>query len=123
MEPTRSPQQAPLYAMHRQAVAGTDSLPELNEMHGMNMKGYSRAHVQIVPSGGSNPTVQVQWWSAAAGKFVQEQTPITKAGVGANTPYEFTVDCRGRNMFVAVTTQASGQCDIHIAGAEHELVT
>ena len=109
--------------MHRKAVTGTDTLPFTAKKDGMNMQGYLRANVQVVPSALSNPTVQVQWWSEAASKFVQEQVPLTKAGVGVNTPYEFTVDCRGRIMMVVVTTQAAGTCDIYISGSEHEALT
>jgi hypothetical protein len=60
--------------------------------------------------------VALLWWSEEAGKFIQEQVPITKAGVGADVPYEFTVDARGRIMFIAFTTLASGSCKVAVAG-------
>jgi hypothetical protein len=123
VESTRSPTQSPGYSLHRKAITATDTLPVTNREIGINMKGYLRAHVQVVPSGGANPTVQVLWWSASASKFVQEHTPITRAGVGADTPYEFTVDCRGRMMLVAITTLAAGTVDVNVSGSEHEAVT
>lgn len=101
-ETKRSPERAPLYALHR-AVAAADSLPETVESHGINMTDYKHAHVQVVPAGGDNPTIQVLWWSEEASKFIQEHTPFGLAGVGVNSPYEFTIECRGRIMFVAVT--------------------
>lgn len=109
-------QLAPKYQLYRDAVTAVDSLPVSDQKQGINMSGYKQAHVQIIPSGGANPTVAVLWWSEAAGKFIQEHVPITKTGVGANTPYEFTVDARGRIMFVAFTTLASGSCQVAVAG-------
>jgi hypothetical protein len=62
--------------------------------------------------------VAVYWWSEEAGLFIQEHTPITRSGVGADTSYEFTVDCRGRVMLVAITAIAAGECDVYVAGFE-----
>jgi len=112
----QSVQQAPKYQLYRDAVTAVDSLPMADQKQGINLAGYKQAHIQIIPSGGANPTVAVLWWSEDAGKFIQEQTPITKTGVGANTAYEFTVDARGRIMFVAFTTLASGSCKVAVAG-------
>jgi hypothetical protein len=72
--------------------------------------------VQVVPSGGANPSVAVFWWSEEAEKFVQEHVALAKAGVGVNAPYEFTVESRGRIMFVAVTAIAAGTVDVYVSG-------
>jgi len=99
----RSPAIAPDYVLYREVTAAPDSLPETTKGHGMNMGHHRFAHIQVVASGGANPNVAVLWWSEHAGKFVQEHTAIAKAGVGVNTPYEFTVEAAGRILFVAVT--------------------
>lgn len=117
-----NPKLAPDYALHRSEVAAADTLPEAIRAHGINMASYSHAHIQVVPSGGANPSVGVQWWSEAAGEFVQEQAPIAKAGVGVDTPYEFTVECRGRIMLVPITAIAAGAVDVHVAGYNVERV-
>lgn len=80
------------------------------------MDGYQFANVQVIPSGGANPNLEIMWWSEAANQFIQEHTPLTKAGVGIDTPFEFTVECFGRNMFVAVTTLAAGKAEIYVSG-------
>jgi hypothetical protein len=123
-ETTRNPSQSPEYSCHRIVKNAADSLPETNTARGINMRAALRALIQVVPSGGANPTITVQWWSEEAGKFVQEHTAITKAGVGINTPYEFALDCNGRIMFVAVTSgiAAAQEVRIMVAGAEIDRV-
>jgi hypothetical protein len=109
---------APKYALHRE-VAAVDTLPETVKAHGINMSGYEYAHIQVVPIGGANPNVQVQWWyqnAAGVGKFIQEHTAIAKTGAGANTPFEFSVECRGRIMFVAFTALAAGTAKAFVSG-------
>lgn len=117
-----NPKLAPEYALHRSAVAAPDSLPEANRAHGINMASHTSAHIQVVPSGGANPSVAVLWWSEAAGKFVQEHVVIARAGVGADTPYEFTTESKGRIMFVAVTAIVAGAVDVHVSGYNVERV-
>lgn len=119
-ETTRNPQEAPEYSCHRIVTGAADTLPETTKENGINMRAALRGLIQVVPSGGANPTVAVLWWSEEAGRFVQEHTPITKAGVGVNTPYEFAVDANGRIMFVAVTSGIAGGQTVRVmvAGAE-----
>lgn len=117
-----NPKLAPNYALHRDAVTAADTLPETERSHGINMASHSHAHIQVVPSGGANPSVGVQWWSEVAGAFAQEQVPIVKAGVGADVPYEFTIESRGRIMFVPVTTIAAGAVSVYVAGYNVERV-
>ncbi len=117
-----NPQLAPTYALHRSVVTAADTLPETERAHGINMASHTNAHIQVVPTGGANPDVAVLWWSEAAGRFVQEHTPITRAGVGVDTPYEFDVDSRGRIMFVAITAIVAGSVDVHVSGYNVERV-
>lgn len=117
-----NPTLAPEYALHREAVTAADTPPETERGHGINMASYSHAHIQVVPSGGANPSVGVQWWSEVAGEFVQEHTPISRAGVGVDTAYEFTIESRGRIMFIPVTAIAAGAVSVHVAGYNVERV-
>lgn len=113
---TSSPQKAPDYVLHRNAITTADTLPETNSKKCMNMSSYEYAHIQVVPAAGVNPNVAVLWWSEAAGKFVQEHTAITKAGVGAGVGYEFTVEPCGRKMFVAITAVSGGAVSVYVSG-------
>jgi len=113
--PSTSPQRAPLYTWHK-SVAAVETLPITDPLLGMNMTGYTHAHIQILPAGGANPTIQVLWWSEELAAFVREHTAISKTGVGANTAFEFTVECRDRIMLVAVTTLAAGTAKVLVAG-------
>ena len=110
--------QTPYYKLYRTVLAN-DSLPKTVKDSFENSAGYRFANIQIVPSGGDNPTVQVLWWSEDGTKFIQEHTPISKAGLGANTSYEFTIECLGRLFFVAVTSGGGvGATKIYISGDE-----
>ena len=112
------PKKAPEYALHRKAVVAADVIATTAAKTGINCSNYQHAHIQVVPSGGANPNVAVYWWSEEADVFIQEHTPIAKAGVGADTPYEFTVECRGRIMLVAITTIAAGAVSVYVSGFE-----
>lgn len=108
--------QAPEYRLHRENLTGADTLPITDGKRGVNCIGYEKLHVQVIPAGGGNPSVEVLFWSSAAGRFVSAHTPLTFAGKGANTPYEFTIDVSGRKAFVAITTLAAGSCKVAVSG-------
>lgn len=113
---TQSPENAPKYAHHREGVSAVDVLANYTKKHGMAMDTYEWAHIQVRPQGGADPSVRVYWWSEAATAWVVDKDLPVVAGEGADTPYEFTVPCRGRRMFVAVTAIAAGTADVHVAG-------
>lgn len=113
-----SPESAPDYALYRGAIATADVMTNVVKKHGCNAYMYNYAHIQVVPAGGANPNVAVWWWSDKANAFVQEHTPIAKAGVGADTPYEFTIEPKGRIFFVQVAVIAAGNVDVLVSGYE-----
>lgn len=124
-ETTSSPKLAPEYALHRVVKEANEAAPYAVREKGINMASHSHAHIQVVPEGtGCNPNVAVYWWSEKAAKFIQEHTAITKAGAGVLVPYEFTVECRGRIMLVAVEGgMAAGRtARIYVAGYNVERV-
>lgn len=106
---------APKYSLHRNAAAA-DVGPFATKAHGVNADGYEWAHIQVVPGAGVDPTATVYWWSVEAAKFIQEHTPIAKAGVGASTPYEFTIEPRGRLFFVSL----SGAGKVFVSGFDRK---
>lgn len=112
------PKKAPDYAHHRNGVVAPDVIADVRRTTGINCANYQFAHIQVVPSGGANPDVAVYWWSSSADAFIVEHTSIAKSGIGANTGYEFTVECRGRIMLVAITAIAAGTCDVYVSGFE-----
>jgi hypothetical protein len=56
--------------------------------------------VQVIPSGGAAGAV-VYFWSKEASKWVIHNPSIAPAA-SAN-PYEFEVECNGREMLIALT--------------------
>lgn len=111
-----SPLAAPRYARHRSEVTAADGAAIANRMLGCNTENYTHTHIQVVPSGGANPTAEVLWWSEEAGQFVSEHTAISKAGTGADTPFEFTVASQGRILFVKLTSISAGSVEVMVAG-------
>lgn len=93
-------------------TGGTVGVPEA---HSINMATYENAHIAVIPSGGANPTVRVYYWNEHAEAYVPDAVAV--AGAGVDTPYMFTVQCRSRKMFVAVTVIGAGQCDITVSGS------
>lgn len=98
---------APQNKMYRAAVAAVDTVFDDQKM-GLNCGERSTLHVNVIPSGGANPTVEVLFWSDAAGRFIKAHTALTRAGIGADTPFAFSVDPQGRIVFIAVTVLAGG---------------
>jgi hypothetical protein len=99
---------APLTKPYRKGVAANDTLPVTDERLGLNCGNYESVHINVLPSGGANPNVAVLYWSPQAGAFIAENPALTRAGIGADTPYTFTVLPKGRAIFVAVTGGLGG---------------
>jgi len=105
----RSPDLAPEYALHR-VVKADDSAAPTDKKLGMNMHSHEFANIQVVPSGASsNPAVEVLIWSENAGKFIKQNTALSKTGLGAGIPYEFSFSCYGRIFFAMVTGITGGE--------------
>lgn len=121
MATTQSLSHAPEYVTHREGVTAPDAAPSLltDQKQGINSAAYLSALVQVIPTGGANPSVQILTWSDAAGKFIVQNPDLVRTGAGADVPYEFQFECRSRRFFVRVTAIAAGSCDVYVAG--HEL--
>lgn len=118
-ETKRSPELAPEYALHRVVTTDDDpDAPPTNKALGMNMHSHEFANIQVIPHGETtNPAVSVLFWSEAAGKFINQNSALTKAGAGAAVPYEFSFSVYGRVIFVEVTGIAVNEtCDVYVGG-------
>lgn len=116
LENKTSPILAPDYALHRVVEDANDSGDITDKRRGMNFRSYSHAHVQIVPTGGADPAVKIIFFSPAANKFIDPHSDqaIAFAGEGADTPYEFTFEPRGRIFFVFVESGVTGGDTVRI---------
>lgn len=109
----------PNYTLYKEGITAPESLVGLaNFDGGINTSSYKDVCVQVLPAGTANPSVSVYFWSALQGAYIQAQTPIDMAGVGSNTPYEFTVETNGRHIFVRVSAITAGSVKIAVAGFE-----
>lgn len=111
---------SPQYGKHRTGVTAVDGLPATltTKRLGMACEGYLAALIQVIPSGGANPTVEVLTWSDEAGHFVPQVAAAVVAGPGANLPFEFEFFCRSRYFFVRFTVLAGGSCEVVATGSE-----
>ncbi len=108
---------SPNYTLYRDGLTAVDSV--FNKIDkGIHTSHYQTALIQVVPAGGADPTVEVRWWSEDASLFVKAHTALTRAGIGADIPYEFEISSQGRIMMVAVNVLAAGSVKIYVCGSE-----
>lgn len=128
----KSPTIAPQYALYRVVDVVDPAGILTNEGEGINMGHYETAHIQVVPIdqqgsvegaglGSSDPDVDVLWWNDLLGRWVANNAAITRTGLGASTPYEFTVACGGRKMLVRVTSALTALQAVAIYVAGYDL--
>lgn len=111
----QSPGNAPEYNLHRE-VAAADAAADTVKNHGMVMQDYEYANIQVVPTGGANPDIEVLVWCEEAGAFISEHDALVFGGAGVDTPYEVEVEVRGRRIWIMVPTMAAGSCKIFVGG-------
>jgi hypothetical protein len=112
---TRAPAMAPDYSLYREAVAAADSGPYSTKEHGINMGDYRFANIQVLPAGTATPTIRVMFWSDKLGQFIRANPDLTVTGA-LGIPFEYTVECRGRIMFVELTGTLTGGVDVLVSG-------
>lgn len=122
----RAPALAPDYVRHRLVKGAVDTGTITDQRRGMNSESHAQAHVQVLPSNGADPDVKILFFSPAKGEFIDPHPDqaITFTGVGADVPYEFTFEPRGRIFFVFVTGTVTGddEVDVQVAGYNVERV-
>lgn len=122
----RAPALAPDYARHRLVKGAIDTGTITEVRKGMNTESHAQVHVQILPSNGANPDVKILFFSPALGRFIDPHPDqaIAFTGQGADVPYEFTFEARGRIFFVFVTGTVTGddEVDVQVAGFNVERV-
>jgi hypothetical protein len=106
---------SPGYTKYR-TVSANDSSPVTEMGKGINTEGYEKCNIQVIPDTGEDPTVAILWWSQEKGQFIQEHTAISKAGVGAGTSFEFTIECNGRIFFPFVSGLTTLGVKIMVSG-------
>lgn len=116
-----TPPLAPTYGLHRLVEDAPDTPPQATKTAGINMAGYEWAHIQVVPQEGTEtPDIQVQFWSEEAAAYIDplDLLKFEHPSV-AGTPYEVTVQCAGRWMYVLVTAgvAAAEAVRVFVAGA------
>lgn len=101
-----TPGYSPNTNLHRE-VAVNDSAAVTDKALGVNFKGFEKGIIEVVPSGGANPVIDLLFWMEGAGsggEFVEEHTPIQFTAPGADTPYSSTFDAMGRIVFAKVVS-------------------
>jgi len=119
-----TPSLAPNFTLHRTVVGAIDSIPAgipTSRTYGMNMIGYEKGLIHVVPKTGSpTPNIEVYQWSENAGKFVAYVPSKAFSAPAANTPYVVEIDVFDAIIWVAVlgTVGAPDSVNVLIAGSE-----
>ena len=112
----QSLQRAPQMTLWKEGLAAAEALPLAQpQTAGINCGNYNKILVNVIPSGGANPTITALVWSDKANAFIQMVPAATFAGPGANTPFSFVFEAQGRIVYLAVTTLAAGAVAIEAA--------
>lgn len=116
-----SPSTAPIFTKHREGLAAVDaaSYSPTSVSAGMNMHGFEKAIIHVVPTA-DDPVanIEVLVWSEAAGKFIPFATAKTASSPGAGKDYAYEAVVEGQIIFVRVTGTVTGadRVDILVAG-------
>lgn len=116
--PQNSPSTAPKFTKHRTVADAVDTGVITTRKWGMNMSGFDKAIVRVLPQGGANPNIEILFWSEEAGAFVADASGLTATGKGVDVPYDFTCEVNNRIIFVYVTgtVAAADTVEILVAG-------
>jgi len=120
----KSLNRAPQMTLWKEGLAAAETLPlSRPQTAGINCGNYNKILVNVIPTGGANPTVTMLVWSDKANAFIQLIPASTFAGPGADTPFSFVFEAQGRILYPAVTTLGAGAVAIEAAlhDIDHDL--
>lgn len=103
----------PAFSLHREVTAADSSIPT-DLRFGIKGDGRRFLNLEVIPTGGANAAIEVLFWSEEASTFISQHTPLTFAGVGADTPYAVSVDLKGRSAWVEVTSIGGGGGEVKV---------
>ena len=116
-----APASAPRFTIHRTLTVIDGAGAITNGKRGMNMAGFEKAHIKVLPGATAAPDLEVLFWSETKGEFLSDHTPLAYAKKAVGVAWEITVEVQGRIIFVKVpngTFPGGATCEIQIAGAE-----
>lgn len=93
-------------------VTADESTPPSELKKGMNFQGYDVAFVQIIPSGGSTPSVELLTWCPSQDTFIPVNPTATWTAPAAGAAFEFTFSPYGRSVWVRVTGVGAGSVEV-----------
>ncbi len=94
---------APESKLYRTVLANDGAGPHTDKKQGLNCGHYENLHVEVIPTD-DDPVIEVLYWSEAGGKFVQENPAAPRAAFGAGVAFTFTVQPRGRLVFISLVS-------------------
>ncbi len=119
VKPGNSIQAAPVYGTHRKDVTAADAGAPTDRNKGVNTGPWSKANIQVIPTGADDPVVQVLFWSEALGAFVPDHgAGYTFAAKGAGVAWETTVEANGRIIWVQLTGTVATGTSVYVSGSD-----
>lgn len=120
---SRSIQRSPDFEQYKVVSEAPDGGgPYTEKKHGVATDNWLSTIIDVAVSASANPSVNVLFWSEAAGQFVADDGVSTVAAKGAGVSWQKIVNSAGRVMFVEVlgTVGANQTVTISVAGTELE---
>ncbi len=98
-------------------VTANESTPSSELKKGINLQGYDIGAIQVVPSAGSTPTVELLTWCESIDSFIPVSPAASWTAPSAGQAFEFTFSPYGRSVWLRVTNVGASQSVEIWAGA------
>lgn len=99
-------------------VEADESTPPSELKKGINFQGYDFGVIQIIPSGGSTPTVELLSWCPALDTFIPVSPAATWTAPSAGAAFEITFSPYGRSVWPRITSVGASQT-VSVYAAAH----
>jgi len=114
-----SVKEAPEYQHIKTVVSADESTPPSELKKGVNFKGYDIGIIQIIPSAGSTPTVELLAWCPSQDTFIPVEPAATWTAPAAGEAFEFTFSPYGRSVWLRVTNVGGGSETVEVWASAH----
>jgi len=96
--------ESPNYHFIKTVLESDESTPPSKMKSGSNFQGYDIGIFQIIPSSGSQPTIEILAWCEELSTFISSSPAATWTASAAGEPFEFTFSPYGRAVWARVTS-------------------
>ena len=108
---------SPKYTKFRVVTVDDTSASIPNKANGgLAFAGYDIGNVQVIPTGGANPSIEILSWCPKLETYISVYPKAEFPGQGADTPFEITFSPYNRTVWIFVTGTGTGQVELQVCG-------